>query len=116
MLTKGADSAVLACKSGNEHPQKIASIDASLQKFSKLGLRTLVFGLRVIPDQEFNQILAEYNGLKQEKMMGTLTKEQEKEKNKTVLGKIERNLTMIGVSAIEDKLQDGVPETIKRLQ
>lgn len=74
VLTKGADSSVLACKSPNEHPQKIASIDASLQKFSKLGLRTLVFGLRVLPDAEFNAILAEYNGLKQEKMMGTLTK------------------------------------------
>lgn len=29
---------------------------------------------------------------------------------------MERDLLLIGMSAIEDRLQDGVPETIKRLQ
>jgi P-type E1-E2 ATPase len=29
---------------------------------------------------------------------------------------LERDLLLIGMSAIEDRLQDGVPETIKRLQ
>jgi phospholipid-translocating ATPase len=32
-----------------------------------------------------------------------------------VYNKIEQNLTLIGASAIEDKLQDGVPETIANL-
>ena len=30
--------------------------------------------------------------------------------------KFENNLTLIGVSAVEDRLQDGVPETISRLR
>ena len=32
-----------------------------------------------------------------------------------VYNKIEQNLTLIGATAIEDKLQDGVPETIANL-
>ena len=30
--------------------------------------------------------------------------------------KIENNLNLVGVTAVEDKLQDGVPDTIKSLR
>ena len=54
----------------------------------------------------------EHSTIKSEKSVGTITKQQEKERSKLVLSKLESNLTIIGVSAIEDKLQDGVPECI----
>ena len=38
------------------------------------------------------------------------------EKMETVMDKIEQNLELIGITAIEDKLQDGVGDTIVSLR
>lgn len=109
ILTKGADSAVLSAMSANEPQQKIASLQAALNKFSKAGLRTLVFGLRTISDQDFSMILQEYNAFRQQKVTESMSKEQEKVRYREIVGRLERDLTLIGVSAVEDKLQEGVP-------
>jgi|JI6StandDraft_1071083.scaffolds.fasta_scaffold14594_5 magnesium-transporting ATPase (P-type) len=74
VLTKGADSAVLGAASQKESKQKLASLQASLNTFSKTGLRTLVFGLRTISDQEFAAILSEYNQFRQQKVSSPMSK------------------------------------------
>ena len=45
----------------------------------------------------------------------SLHQEGRDQKVDIVYNKIEQNLSLIGATAIEDKLQDGVPETIANL-
>ena len=74
VLTKGADSAVLGAASQKESKQKLARLLASHNTNSKTGLRTLVFGLRTISDQEFAAILSEYNQFRQQKVSSPMSK------------------------------------------
>ena len=73
--------------------------------FASEGLRTLVCAQRVIPEEEFNEWIVEYHDA-----MAALVERDEK--LEAVAEKIEKNLTIVGCTAIEDKLQDGVPKTI----
>lgn len=60
VLSKGADTSVLAAASSNEPPNKLSSMKYSLDKFSRNGLRTLAYGMRTLNNQEYNQIKQEY--------------------------------------------------------
>ena len=44
-----------------------------------------------------------------------MSMENRDEKLDAIYEEIEKNMTLIGVTAIEDKLQDGVPQTISKL-
>jgi len=46
----------------------------------------------------------------------TIALENREEKIEAVSGEIERDLRLLGATAIEDRLQDGVPETIADLK
>lgn len=80
-----------------------------LDEFAAEGLRTLVFAQRFIPEAEYAAWKATY-----EKATTSITNRQNliEEAAET----IEQSLDLVGASAIEDKLQDGVPETIDRLR
>ena len=106
LMTKGADSMMLPLVSDSPHKQKLAS---TLYNFAVEGLRTLVMGQRVMADNEFLQWFAEWKQV-------LLSNDTEKERKLDQLGaRIEKNLELVGCSAIEDKLQDGVPQAIELL-
>lgn len=44
-----------------------------------------------------------------------MSMENRDEKLDAIYEEIEKNMTLLGVTAIEDKLQDGVPQTISNL-
>lgn len=80
-----------------------------MQEYATEGLRTLCFAIREIPDTEYqtwsqvyNQAAATVNGRGE-----ALDKAAEI---------IEKDMFLLGATAIEDKLQDGVPDTIHTLQ
>lgn len=73
------------------------------------GLRTLAIAMREIPDEEYKQWSAIYN-----KAAATINGRAEELDKAAEL--IETNLFLLGATAIEDKLQDGVPEAIYTLQ
>lgn len=80
-----------------------------LQKFAGEGLRTLVLAERVL-DGEFFRV---WRARQQE---AALSLDGREDKLGAIYEEIECDLTLIGVTAIEDKLQDGVPQTIANLQ
>lgn len=51
LYTKGADSII---KSRLSPDQKL-NLDSELDRFSKIGLRTLLIGMRLISEQEYSQ-------------------------------------------------------------
>lgn len=79
-----------------------------LGEFAREGLRTLVLGMRVLTDDECNEWLR----LHQEASVSL------KDREKLLAAaacEIEKNLHIVGSTAIEDKLQKQVPETIATL-
>lgn len=82
--------------------------NAYLQKFSTIGLRTLCCAYRVIPRAEF---IAWYDQMQEAKS----SMENRAEAVSQVSEIIEAGFTLLGTTAIEDRLQEGVPEAIASL-
>ena len=110
LYIKGADSEIgkrLSKKSlENENYIKISN---GLIEFSKKGLRTLMIACRKINKEDYDSWI---NSL-YENEMNIQNKEKFIEMFYDI---IENNLTLIGGTVVEDKLQDKVPETIKDLR
>jgi magnesium-transporting ATPase (P-type) len=83
-------------------------IQSHLGEFASEGLRTLVLGVRFLTENECTRWLETY------KDASTSIKNREEKLTDAAL-QIERNLHIVGATAIEDKLQVGVPKTIATL-
>ena len=80
-----------------------------LRDFANEGLRTLLYGYRYISDAEFQSWKATYDEAART-LQGRQTEIEE------AANLIELNLELAGVTAVEDKLQRGVPATIQQLR
>lgn len=79
-----------------------------IEEFSVEGLRTLMYAHRFLSDDEF----ANWNKLYQDARTSLVDRQEKTEK----IGEmIERDFELTGATAIEDKLQEGVPEAIEKL-
>jgi magnesium-transporting ATPase (P-type) len=87
----------------------LLGIQSHLGDFASEGLRTLVLGVRILTEEECDQWMATYTAA------STSIKDRE-EKLKKAAFEIEQNIHIVGATAIEDKLQRGVPETIAKLE
>ena len=103
LYCKGADNKMV--ERASVAASKLKRLDKDLSVFSKKGLRTLVFGMREISKSEFDTWITEYD------KANTATSKK-KEKRMAAAEKIEKKMILLGASAIEDKLQDNVPDTI----
>lgn len=86
----------------------ILSLQSHLGEFAREGLRTLVLGVRVLTEEECTDWMAEYTAA------ATSLKNRD-EKLTEAATNIETNIHVVGATAIEDKLQVGVPGTIALL-
>ncbi|KAK5103027.1 drs2 neo1 protein [Lithohypha guttulata] len=80
-----------------------------IDDFATEGLRTLVYGHRFVPEDEYCEWKELYHAAST-----SLTDRQLKIEQ--VAESIERQLELTGATAIEDKLQDGVPDAIERFR
>ncbi|CAA7033882.1 unnamed protein product [Microthlaspi erraticum] len=108
LYVKGADSSmfnVMEEISGDV----IEATKEQLHAYSSDGLRTLVVGMRELNDSEFEQWHSSFEAASTALIgrAGLLRK---------VAGNIETSLRIVGATAIEDKLQRGVPEAIESLR
>ncbi|KAJ6803894.1 phospholipid-transporting ATPase 1-like [Iris pallida] len=117
VLVKGADSSMLGiidissdngCAAAESAKIKHAT-ENHLTCYSSQGLRTLVIASRDLTDAEFEEWQEKY-----EEASTSLTERQAKLRQAAAL--IECRLNLLGATAIEDKLQEGVPETIESLR
>ncbi|KAL8694468.1 MAG: hypothetical protein Q9218_000880 [Villophora microphyllina] len=77
--------------------------------FATEGLRTLLYGYRYLDDEEY----ASWKKLFLDASTSLVDRQEKVEK---IGSMIERDLELAGATAIEDKLQQGVPETIDKLR
>lgn len=105
---KGADTVILE-RLHKDNPYVEATLQ-HLEEYAADGLRTLCLAMREIPEQEFQEWQHVFN-----KASTTVSGNRAEELDKAA-EIIEHDLTLLGATAIEDKLQDGVPDTIHTLQ
>ena len=93
----------------------VAKTSAHMDVFADDGLRTLACCSRAVTAGEYAAFSKEYNAAQAD--VREVEKRKRKEPNRidAAMDKIERRLTLLGGTAIEDRLQDGVPATIKKL-
>lgn len=111
VLVKGADSSMFSILAkDSERNDLIRHITQShLSEYSSQGLRTLVVASRDLADAELEQWQQKY-----EDASTSLVDRASKLRQTAAL--IECDLTLLGATGIEDKLQDGVPEAIEALR
>ncbi|PHH88534.1 hypothetical protein CDD83_7414 [Cordyceps sp. RAO-2017] len=80
-----------------------------IDDFATEGLRTLIYAQKFISEQEY----IEWKGLYDE---ATTSLDNRQEMIEAAGEKIEQSFDLVGATAIEDKLQRGVPETIDKLR
>lgn len=78
----------------------------ALDDFSKVGLRTLALAVRVLTKEQFLSIQEEYNA--------AVRSTTRKHKLKSLAERVEKDLILLGCTAIEDHLQEKVPESIQK--
>jgi phospholipid-translocating ATPase len=108
LICKGADSVILTRLKSDTDPELEDVTSKHLEEFANDGLRTLCVAFRVIPQHEYDKWSELFN--KAQKAM--VDREGEVDRAAEM---IEKDMTLVGVTAIEDKLQDGVPESIAKL-
>ncbi|KAJ0179615.1 hypothetical protein K1T71_005327 [Dendrolimus kikuchii] len=109
LYCKGADSVIYQRLQGGATNAKYAEATLShLEHFAAEGLRTLVFAVADIPEHVYKEWSNTYH-----KASIAIQDREQKIEEAALL--IENNLRLLGATAIEDKLQDGVPETIAAL-
>ncbi|KAH1096056.1 hypothetical protein J1N35_012977 [Gossypium stocksii] len=110
VLVKGADSTMFSILADTEKVDQIRQATRShLTEYSSEGLRTLVVAARDLTDAELEQWQCRY-----EDASTSLIDRAAKLRQSAAL--VECNLKLLGATAIEDKLQDGVPEAIESLR
>ena len=108
LMCKGADSVILdRLKSDTDQVLK-ETTSSHLSEFANNGLRTLCLAFRVIPEEEYTTWVAKHSKAQQ----ALINREAEVD---AVSDLIEKDMTLMGCTAIEDKLQEGVPESIAKL-
>ncbi|XP_062558691.1 phospholipid-transporting ATPase ID isoform X4 [Armigeres subalbatus] len=108
LYCKGADSVIYDRLGSNQQDLK-ARTQEHLNKFAGEGLRTLVLAERRLTKEFFDSWL-----LRQRE--AALSLDGREDKLGVIYDEIECDMQLVGVTAIEDKLQDGVPQTIANLQ
>ncbi|KAI1408099.1 phospholipid-translocating P-type ATPase [Hypoxylon sp. FL1857] len=108
LFCKGADSIIYSRLKRGEQAELRKTTAEHLEMFAREGLRTLCIAERVLPEQEYLEWRKEHD------KAATAMQDRE-EKLEEVADKIEQQLTLLGGTAIEDRLQDGVPDTIELL-
>uniref|UniRef100_A0A0N5BVR4 Phospholipid-transporting ATPase n=1 Tax=Strongyloides papillosus TaxID=174720 RepID=A0A0N5BVR4_STREA len=108
LLIKGADAVIIPRLSNKTTKEDLDNLNNYLSEYANKGYRTLCFAKRDL-DEEY------YNIWKDKFHKASISLENRQQKLDEVSEEIESNLTLVGVSAIEDKLQEGVPDTISSL-
>ncbi|CAN6289537.1 unnamed protein product [Urochloa humidicola] len=117
VLVKGADTSMLSILKveigdgiyDSLHAKIKEATENHLSGYSSEGLRTLVIGSKNLTDAEFIEWQERYEE-------ASTSMHERSAKLRQAAGLVECNLTLLGATGIEDKLQDGVPEAIESLR
>lgn len=113
LYTKGADSAIMSSLV-NCLPDSDAGIlrertQQQLDMYARQGLRVLVMAKRILNPVEFAEWWTRHKEAE-------ISMENRDKKIRDSFSSLETNLTLLGATGIEDRLQEGVPEAIVALR
>ncbi|KAH7116846.1 hypothetical protein B0J11DRAFT_102465 [Dendryphion nanum] len=108
LFCKGADSMIYSRLIPGEQRELRASTGEHLEMFAREGLRTLCIAQREISEEEYQEWNKDYD-------IAANSVADREDKLEEVSDRIENHLWLIGGTAIEDRLQDGVPDAISLL-
>ncbi len=105
LLCKGAENAVFAkCVKGD-----IKKCNTVIDEFAEQGWRTLALAFKVLDNAQYES----YNGLLIDAYNDVNNRD---ERLSELYDQMESNLTLIGATAVEDRLQEDVPSTLETLR
>lgn len=107
LFCKGADTVIMARLSENQPYTEQTLVH--LEDYATEGLRTLCIAMREVPEQEYRQ----WSKIYESAAAQIQDRSEALDKAAEI---IEQGMFLLGATAIEDKLQEGVPETIHTLQ
>ncbi|KAK4417773.1 putative phospholipid-transporting ATPase 8 [Sesamum alatum] len=108
LLCKGADS-VMFERLSEDVPDFVSTTMDHIKRYAEAGLRTLVVAYRELSEEEFKSWEEEFLEAQ------TSVSADRDALVDAAADKIERDLILLGATAVEDKLQRGVPECIDKL-
>ena len=108
LYCKGADSVIYARLRADHDPWLKEQTSKDMEMFANNGLRTLCIASREMSEDEFLVWSRIYDG-------ATSTLENRDEAIEKACEMVERDLDILGATALEDKLQEGVPDAIEML-
>ena len=108
LYCKGADSVIFSRLSDNQFANVREGTERDLDVFANEGLRTLCIAYRDLSEAQY----ADWN---KRHRLAAASLENREERIAESCDEIERELILMGGTAIEDRLQDGVPESIALL-
>ena len=109
VYVKGADSIIEERLSKKTPESILKQCKYYVNKFSAQGFRTLFIAMRILSQEEYDEY--------EKKLNKAQMSEQDKDKKvEEVNNTIENDLFLIGTTIVEDKLQENVPETIKKMR
>eukprot|EP00116_Pleurobrachia_bachei_P012511 sb/3472773/ len=127
LFCKGADTTVIPLIN-KKRPDLLEVTLDHMNVFARTGLRTLIIAMKDISDADFQEWYKIYEAARNltcgcSIIVVTITQQpcfsiamtNRDEKVAAAYDLIEADLDLVGSTAIEDKLQDGVPETIANL-
>ncbi|XP_073439563.1 phospholipid-transporting ATPase VD [Dendrobates tinctorius] len=115
VYAKGADSVIMDLLASNDDKTEVLQAEIRtltqkhLDKYAKGGLRTLCIAKKVMTNAEYAEWLHDHS------LAETSIDNREELLYESAL-KLETDLTLLGATGIEDRLQEGVPETIESLR
>ncbi|CAJ0823534.1 15195_t:CDS:2, partial [Entrophospora sp. SA101] len=108
LFCKGADNVIFELLAPGQD-DLIEKTSNDIDVFSNYGLRTLTLAYRKIDESHYQTWSQKYNE-------ASTSLENRSQKIDQISEEIEKDLTLLGATAIEDKLQEGVPECITSLR
>ncbi|XP_056862676.1 phospholipid-transporting ATPase 10 isoform X3 [Raphanus sativus] len=108
LLSKGADNVMFErlAKNGRQFEAKTQE---HVNQYADAGLRTLILAYREVDENEYIEFNKGFNEAK------SSVSEDREALIDEITDKMERDLILLGATAVEDKLQNGVPECIDKL-
>ncbi|DBA03522.1 TPA: hypothetical protein N0F65_011423 [Lagenidium giganteum] len=109
LYCKGADSVILPALHDKNNAGKVHTAKEQMKVYCSNGLRVLCVAERELTVEEYNAWEARYLAMRD-------SKSATEEDVERVVAEMETQLTLIGVSGIEDKIQSGAPEALEKFR
>eukprot|EP00210_Caulerpa_lentillifera_P009522 g9080.t2 len=107
LYCKGADGVIFS-RLASVRDESVELTRAHLEMMAKQGFRTLAIAQKIITEEE-------YISWREDHHLASVAMNNREEKLAKMAEVIETDLSLIGATAVEDKLQDGVPEAIESM-